>query len=432
MSGRTNADLLARAAELIPGGVNSPVRAFGPVGGQPPFIESAEGAHLTDVEGNEYIDYVCSWGPLVLGHAHSAVVDAVREAAGRGTSFGAPTEAEVELAELIVERVPSVEMVRLVNSGTEATMTALRIARAHTERNKFVKFNGCYHGHADPFLVMAGSGASTLGTPTSPGVPEQVAEDTLVAEFNDLQSVESVFNAFPDEVAAVIVEPVVGNSGVIAPRDGFLRELRELANAAGALLIFDEVMTGFRVAPGSAQGLYEVRPDLTTLGKVIGGGMPIGAVGGRRDLMELLAPVGPVYQAGTLSGNPVATAAGLSTLKNLDEDAYRRIEQAGSRLEQGIRANIERTSADAHVVRVGSMMCLFFRADPVTCYGDAQDCNMERFAAYHREMLQRGVYLPPSQFESFFVSAAHTPEDIARTVDANHEALRAVAGYASV
>ncbi|MFW6189138.1 MAG: glutamate-1-semialdehyde 2,1-aminomutase [Planctomycetota bacterium] len=414
------------ARRYIPGGVNSPVRAFEPVGGDPPFIRRGEGSHIVDTEGREYIDYVGSWGPLILGHAHPEVVRAVREAAADGTSFGAPTEAETELARLIVERVPSVQMVRLVNSGTEATMTAARLARAFTGRDKIVKFSGCYHGHADPFLVMAGSGATTLGTPTSPGVPEHVANDTLVAEFNDAASVESLLDAFPGEVAAVIVEPVCGNSGVIPPVEGFLQGLRELTEAHSALLIFDEVMTGFRVAPESAQGLYGVEPDLTTLGKVIGGGMPIGAVGGRRKIMEQLAPTGPVYQAGTLSGNPLATAAGLSTLKALDAETYDRMGSIGAQLERGIRDNIERVDVPLQFRRVGSMACLFFSDRPVLNHADAQACDADRFAAYHRRMLRRGIYLPPSQFESFFISAAHTVEDVHRTVEANLEALREV------
>ncbi len=427
MTDRSSAEWLAAALKVIPGGVNSPVRAFGPVGGRPPFIARAGGARIWDVEGNEYIDYVGSWGPLILGHAHPGVVEAVCNAARGGTSFGAPTGAEVELAELIAERIPSVQMARLVNSGTEATMTALRLARAFTGRAKLIKFAGCYHGHADAFLVKAGSGAATLGTPTSPGVPPNVAGDTLTADYNDLAAVEAIFAACGPEIAAVIVEPVCGNSGVIPPEPGFLDGLRELTAARGALLIFDEVMTGFRVGPGGAQRLFGIRPDLTTLGKVIGGGLPIGAVGGRREIMEQLAPLGPVYQAGTLSGNPIAVAAGLTTLRAPDAGLYEKLEALGSALENGFRANLSRLGLPYRFQRVGSMACLFFGERPVLNYGDADSCDKDRFAAYFRAMLAEGVYLPPSQFESFFISAAHTPQDIDRTVAANLKALSSTA-----
>ena len=353
---------------------------------------------------------------------------AVCRAAEGGTSFGAPTAAEVELAALIVERVPSVEMVRLVNSGTEATMTALRLARAFTGRPKVIKFAGCYHGHADAFLVKAGSGAATLGVPTSPGVPPGVAADTLTAEFNDMASVEDLFSAHAGQVAAVIVEPVVGNAGLIPPEPGFLDGLRDLTRDNGALLILDEVMTGFRLAPGGAQGLYGIAPDLTTMGKVIGGGLPIGAVGGRRDIMQLLAPVGPVYQAGTLSGNPVAVAAGLATLKLLGPDTYARLETLSALLEAGVHGNLRRLSLPWQYQRVGSMACLFFTDRPVRGWTDADRCDRARFAVYCRAMLAAGIYLPPSQFETFFISAAHTEEDIGRTVEAGRKALQAV-GY---
>ena len=426
MSDRSSAEWLAAALKVIPGGVNSPVRAFGPVGGRPPFIARGGGAHIWDVEGKEYIDYVGSWGPLILGHAHPAVVEAVCNAARGGTSFGAPTGAEVALAELIAERIPSVQMVRLVNSGTEATMTALRLARALTGRAKVIKFAGCYHGHADAFLVKAGSGAATLGTPTSPGVPPNVAGDTLTADYNDLAAVEAIFAVNGPEIAAVIVEPVCGNSGVIPPESGFLDGLAELTAVHGALLIFDEVMTGFRVGPGGAQGLYGIQPDLTTLGKVIGGGLPSGAVGGRKEIMEQLAPLGPVYQAGTLSGNPIAVAAGLTTLRALDAGLYEKLEALGSALEKGLRANLSRLRLPYCFQRVGSMACLFFGEHPVLNYGDADSCDMGRFAAYFHAMLAQGVYLPPSQFESFFISAAHTPQDIDRTVAANLKALNSI------
>jgi len=426
MTSQSNSELLAAACGIIPGGVNSPVRAFGPVGGKPRFIRSASGSRIVDVEGNEYLDYVGSWGPLILGHAHPDVVEAVCRAAHGGTSFGAPTAGELELAQLVVERVPSIEMIRLVNSGTEATMTALRLARAFTGRSKVVKFSGCYHGHSDAFLVKAGSGAATLGTPTSPGVPPSVVADTLIAEFNDLESVQALFAAEGARIAAVIVEPVCGNAGVIAPRQDFLSGLRELTSAHHALLIFDEVMTGFRVGPSGAQGLYGIRPDLTTLGKIIGGGLPIGAVGGRKDIMELLAPVGPVYQAGTLSGNPIAVAAGLTTLKGLDAGVYEKLEALARRLEEGVRDNLSRLALPYRFQRVGSMMCLFFTDRPVLNYSDAQACDKERFSAYFRAMLEEGVYLPPSQFEAFFIGAAHTAGDIDRTVEANFNALQAI------
>jgi len=425
MSDGTSARLLAAARGLMPGGVNSPVRAYGAVGGSPPFLVRAQGAHVWDADGNEYVDYVGSWGPLILGHAHPAVVEAVCEAARAGTSFGAPTPREVELASLIVERVPSVQMVRMVNSGTEATMTALRLARAATGRDAFIKFAGCYHGHADAFLVQAGSGATTLGVPTSPGVPSAVAAETLVARYNDLDSVRAALQARPGGVAAVIVEPICGNAGVIPPERGFLEGLRELTRRAGALLIFDEVITGFRVGPRSAQGLYGVEPDLTTLGKVIGGGLPVGAVGGRTELMERLAPTGPVYQAGTLSGNPIATAAGLATLRALGPRVYRRVEALSARLEAGLRRNLEELSLPWCLQRVGSMFCLFFTDRSVRNYDDALSSDTERFADYFRRMLELGIYLPPSQFETFFVSAAHTEQDIDRTIEANRQALRA-------
>jgi len=421
----TNKELLAAAVDLMPGGVNSPVRACGPVGCEPRFIARGSGAHVWDVDGREYVDYVGSWGPLILGHAHPAVVERVCRAARDGMSFGAPTEAEVRLARMIVARLPSVQMVRLVNSGTEATMTALRLARAFTGRARLIKFAGCYHGHADAFLVKAGSGATTLGVPTSPGVPETVVGDTLVAEFNDLDAVRSLFDAHPRQVAAVIVEPVCGNVGVIPPREGFLRGLRDMADRHGALLIFDEVMTGFRVAADCAQGLYGVRPDLTTLGKVIGGGLPVGAVGGRREIMARLAPTGPVYQAGTLSGNPLATAAGIATLENLTAAVYSRLETLAQRLENGMRENLAQLSLPYRYQRVGSMASLFFTDGPVTCYREALGCDTGRFAAYYRAMRERGIYLPPSQFEAFFLSAAHSEADIDRTIEAGLESLRA-------
>ena len=421
-----NSELLARARKVIPGGVNSPVRAFGPVGIEPPFIARAAGSHIWDVQHNEYIDYVGSWGPLILGHAHPDVVRAVCQAASNGTSFGAPTAAEVELAELVCSRVDSVEMLRLVNSGTEATMTALRLARAFTNRSKVIKFTGGYHGHADAFLVKAGSGATTLGVPTSPGVPPSVVADTLTAEFNDLAAVRSLFQAHSGRIAAVIVEPVCGNAGVIPPVDGFLQGLREMTSSESAVLIFDEVMTGFRLAGDGAQGLFGVNPDLTAFGKIIGGGLPIGAVGGRSEIMKQLAPVGPVYQAGTLSGNPIAVAAGLATLKALDANLYKKLEASAARLEAGFMHNLAELSLPYHFQRVGSMCCLFFTDQHVWNYQQATSSDTKRFATYFRAMLEQGIYLPPSQFEAFFISAAHTDEDIDRTIQANFRALQNV------
>ena len=416
--------LLAQAAALLPGGVSSPVRAFKAVGGKPLFIERAEGAYLEDVDGNRFVDYVLSWGPLILGHAHPAVVQAVRETAEKGTSFGAPSPLEVELARVVCDLVPSLEMLRFVNSGTEATMSALRLARAFTGRDKILKFEGCYHGHADALLVKAGSGVATLGLPDSPGVPADAAAHTLVVPFNDLGSVQRQFTKYPDQIAAVIVEPVAGNMGVVPPAEGFLQGLREVASAEGALLIFDEVMTGFRVHLRGAQTLYKVKPDLTTLGKVIGGGLPVGAYGGRRDLMEMIAPAGPVYQAGTLSGNPLAMAAGLATLSELTKPG----------VWEGIAAATEQTSqamaqaagqAGVPIVqnRVGTMLSTFFTDRPVTDWESAKRSDTGRFAAFFKGMLVSGVYLAPSQFEAGFLSAAHGPEELARTAAAAESAL---------
>ncbi|MFW6279431.1 MAG: glutamate-1-semialdehyde 2,1-aminomutase [Planctomycetota bacterium] len=415
--------LFAEARQYIPGGVNSPVRAFEPVGGTPPFIERAEGSRVVDSEGNRYIDFVGSYGPLILGHAPEPVVDKLRAVAENGTSFGAPTRRETELAREICARVPGADKVRLVNSGTEATMTALRVARGVTGRDRVIKFGGCYHGHSDSFLVEAGSGAATLGRPNSPGVPAGVVSDTLVAEFNNIDSVREQVGRHQDEVAAVIVEPVCGNSGVIPPENDFLAELRDVTAGAGALLIFDEVMTGFRVDYHSAQGLYDVEPDLTTLGKVIGGGMPIGAVAGKEEIMNHLAPAGPVYQAGTLSGNPVAVAAGLATLRALGESQYEYLDDLGGRLETGVNEVLETADINGFFQRVGSMCCLFFHEGPISSGSDARDCNTEHFAQYFRHMLQSGIYLPPSQFESFFLSTAHTPEDVDLYLKACRDAL---------
>ena len=409
-------ELMARALRTIPGGVNSPVRAFRAVGGTPPFIARGQGSHIWDVDGNEYIDYVCSWGPLLLGHCYPEVGEAVREALASGASFGAPTEREIELAEAIVDAVPSIEMVRLVNSGTEATMSALRLARACTHRDLVVKFEGCYHGHVDSLLVKAGSGVATLGIPDTAGVPKAFADTTIALAYNSAQAAAECFERYGDRIAAVIVEPVAGNMGCVPPAPGFLAALRELTARHGALLIFDEVMTGFRVAYGGAQALYGVAPDLTTLGKVIGGGLPVGAYGGRRELMSMVAPAGPVYQAGTLSGNPLAVAAGLATLGVLraHPEIYSQIEKRAARLQAAAPSGVT-------VNRVGSMITFFFTERPVTDYESAQRADRERFARFFRWMLECGVYLPPSQFEAAFLSAAHTDEDIERTAAAARE-----------
>jgi glutamate-1-semialdehyde 2,1-aminomutase len=417
--------LFAQAQKYMPGGVNSPVRAYKAVGGNPVFFARGEGALVYDVDGNEYIDYVASWGPLILGHAAPEVVRALKECAEFGTSFGAPTELETELARLLVEALPAVEMVRLVNSGTEATMSALRLARAYTGREKIVKFEGCYHGHVDALLVKAGSGALTLGIPTSPGVPVDTAQNTIVADFNDPDGLRDLFARHGEEIAAVIVEPVPGNMGVIPPRPGYLQELRALTAQYGALLIFDEVITGFRVAYGGAQSLYDVHPDLTCLGKIIGGGLPVGAYGGRREIMELVAPSGPVYQAGTLSGNPLAMTAGIVTLKTLAQPGtYEELERKAARLAAGLKEAAHTAGAEVFFTRVGSMLCTFFQPGPVTDFASAMRSDTARYARFFRALLERGVYIAPAQFEAMFVSTAHTDEHIDRTVAACTEAFR--------
>ena len=418
-----NVELYKRAINVIPGGVNSPVRAFKSVGCDPLFIKSASGSKITDENGKVYIDYIGSWGPMILGHAHPAVTAAICEAAKLGTSYGAATGGEISLAEKVISFFPSIEMLRMVSSGTEATMSALRLARAFTKRDKLIKFAGCYHGHADSFLVAAGSGALTLGLPDSPGVTAGAARDTLIATYNDIDSVKKLIELNSGEVAAVIVEPVVGNAGLIPPVDGFLQELREVTAANGIVLIFDEVMTGFRVAPGGAQELYGIVPDLTTLGKVIGGGLPVGAFGGRREIMEMLAPSGNVYQAGTLSGNPLAVAAGLATLDNLTLETYLKIGKNCVMLEEGVRGILKSKKLGYQFQRVGAMACLFFTDKPVKSYEDARSCDVKAFNEYYSVMLANGVLLPPSQFEAFFISAAHTEEDINKTLAAMELAL---------
>ncbi|KAB2879270.1 glutamate-1-semialdehyde 2,1-aminomutase [bacterium] len=418
--------LYQRACKVIPGGVNSPVRAFKSVGRSPLFITKANGSKLWDEDGHSYIDYVGSWGPMILGHAHGPIIDAVQKAASDGTSYGAATELEIEMAEQIIKMVPSVEMVRMVNSGTEATMSAIRLARAFTGREKVIKFAGCYHGHADSFLIKAGSGALTLGVPDSPGVTTSVAAGTLTAQFNNAESVEQLMASHQGQIAAVIVEPVVGNMGCIPPKVGFLNALRDLCTKCGAVLIFDEVMTGFRVAPGGAQELYGIKPDLTTFGKIIGGGLPVGAYGGRKDIMSMVAPLGPMYQAGTLSGNPLAMAAGLVALKTLQErpEIYETLERLSARLENGLNEIIHRSRLPLIQNRVGSMFTLFFTGESVEDYDSAVKADKQRFILYFNAMLQRGIYLAPSQFEAAFMSAAHTEDDIDRTLDSAESSLR--------
>jgi glutamate-1-semialdehyde 2,1-aminomutase len=412
-----SSELFDRAKRVLPGGVNSPVRAFRAVGGTPFFVARAEGARLFDADGKSYLDYVCSWGPLILGHAHPAVLAAVREAAQRGWTYGAPCEAEVELAEEVRRRMPSLEMMRFVNSGTEATMAAVRLARAATGRDLIIKFDGCYHGHADGFLVKAGSGVATLGLPDSPGVPAALASLTLTAPFNDAQAVADLFTAHRNQIAAVIVEPYVGNVGFIAPDPDFHPALRSLCDRHGALLIFDEVMTGFRVAAGGAQARLGVKPDLTTLGKIIGGGFPVGAYGGRADLMQRIAPEGPVYQAGTLSGNPVAMAAGLATLRETARAGFHEeLERRTARLVDGLKASARRHGVPVTVDHAGSMWGLYFTAGPVRNYADAKQSDTALFARWHKAALARGVFLAPSAFEAGFVSSAHADADIDFTI----------------
>jgi glutamate-1-semialdehyde 2,1-aminomutase len=414
----------AKAKQLIPGGVNSPARAFGGVGGEPIFFERGQGAYLYDIDGQRYIDYVGSWGPMILGHCYPPVVAALQATILRGTSFGAPTLAENELAQLIIEAVPSVEKVRLVSSGTEATMSAIRLARGFTGRDVIVKFAGNYHGHVDSLLVAAGSAAATLGVPNSPGVTAGTTRDTLVLAYNDVAGLERAFAEHGSHVAGVIIEPVVGNMGCVIPTTEFLTALRRLTSAAGALLIFDEVMTGFRVAYGGAQSLFKITPDLTTLGKIVGGGLPVGAYGGRADIMDRILPAGPVFQAGTLSGNPLAVAAGIATLKCLrDDPPYARLEQLGGQLQAGFGAAATQAGIEHSITRVGSMMTLFFNAQPVADWEGASRSNTQRFARWFWELIERGIYMPCSQYEALFISAAHTDQDIETTIGAAKEIL---------
>ncbi|MBP3949670.1 glutamate-1-semialdehyde 2,1-aminomutase [Bacillus suaedae] len=406
------------AKPLMPGGVNSPVRAFKSVKMDPIFMDRGEGVHIFDIDGNEYIDYVLSWGPLILGHADPQVVNALKETAEKGTSFGAPNLLETKLAKLVIDRVPSIEVVRMVNSGTEATMSALRLARGYTGRSKILKFEGCYHGHGDSLLIKAGSGVATLGLPDSPGVPESIAQNTLTVPYNDIESVRLAFEKFGDDLAGVIVEPVAGNMGVVPPEPGFLEELRKITEDYGTLLIFDEVMTGFRVGYHCAQGTFGVTPDLTCLGKVIGGGLPVGAYGGKREIMEQIAPSGPIYQAGTLSGNPLAMSAGYETLSQLTPADYDRFELLAERLASGLSEAAKKYGIPHHINRAGSMVGFFFTGEKVTNFEKASTSNLEYFTEYFHEMIKQGISLPPSQYEGMFLSTKHTEADIDRTIEA--------------
>jgi glutamate-1-semialdehyde 2,1-aminomutase len=418
--------LFQQAQNIFPGGVNSPVRAFRAVGGQPLFIERGEGPYLYDVDGNRFIDYVLSWGPLISGHAHPSVVEAIQKAALKGTSYGAPSPLEIELAQSIMEFMPNLEMLRFVNSGTEATMSALRLARAYTKHDKIIKFDGCYHGHADMLLVQAGSGVATLGLPDSPGVPAQTAAATLVANFNDLESVESLFKQYPDQIAAIIVEPVAGNMGVIPPQPGFLEGLRVVTEREGALLIFDEVMTGFRVHPSGAQALYNIKPDLTTLGKVIGGGLPVGAYGGKREIMRMVAPSGPMYQAGTLSGNPLAMSAGIAALALIrEEKVWDEMEARARQLETGIATAAQKAAVPVRQTRVGTMFTTFFSETEPRDWNTVKGADKVRFGKFFQKMLENGVYLAPSQFEAGFLSTLHDETVIEATIAAAEKAMKA-------
>jgi len=417
-----------RAKNAIAGGVNSPVRAYSSVNSTPHFIHDGKGSKIRDIDGNEYIDFVSSYGPLILGHAHPGIVEAVKKAAERGTSFGAPTEMETEIADQVKEMVPSIERIRFVNSGTEATMSSIRLARGYTGKDYIVKFAGCFHGHGDAFLIQAGSGVMTLGLPDSPGVTEGTAKDTLVGQYNNLESVKELFNRHGDNIAGVILEPVAGNMGVVPPDPSFLKGLREITQKYHSLLIFDEVMTGFRVARGGAQEYYKVTPDLTTLGKIIGGGLPVGAFGGKKEIMEYLSPTGPVYQSGTLSGNPIAMSAGNAMLSEISKEGfYREMEDKSNKVAEGLRKNLVDTGIPGIVNRVGSMMTLFFNdRTRIGSFGDASDSDTERYAEYFRSITGKGIYLPPSQFEAIFISQAHTDDDISAFLEANHKTLQEI------
>jgi glutamate-1-semialdehyde 2,1-aminomutase len=419
MNREKSSTLFQHSLKIIPGGVNSPVRACKSVGTDPIFIDHAEGSRVVDTDGNRYIDYVGSWGPMILGHRHPAVIEAIQKVLEKGTSFGAPTGLELELAEMVIDAVPSIQMVRMVNSGTEATMSAVRLARGFTGRDKIIKFDGCYHGHADTLLVAAGSGVATLNIPGSPGVPESVVQNTLSLPFNDLPALQKVMDRQGDQIACIIVEPIAGNMGMVPPKPGFLEGLREMTEKAGALLIFDEVMTGFRVAYGGAQSIYNIQPDLTCLGKIIGGGLPVGAYGGRKEIMAHIAPQGPVYQAGTLSGNPVAMAAGIATLKELKKAGfYEALDERSEQLFEGLAAAAQKAGIAVTSAREGSMLGMFFTSHAVHSFEDAKTSNLKMFSSYYKGMLEKGIYLAPSQFEAGFVSAAHSYEDVEETIAA--------------
>lgn len=423
-------ELFSKAVNIIPGGVNSPVRAFKSVGGNPLFIKQAFGSKLIDEDDNEFIDYVGSWGPMILGHGYPSVVEAIEKQVKIGTSFGAPSRLEVEMAELIINAMPNIEMVRMVNSGTEATMSAIRLARAYTQKNKIIKFKGCYHGHGDMLLAQAGSGVATLGIPDSPGVTESVAKDTLTASFNDIEELKEIFETYPYEIACIIIEPVTGNMGVVMPLDGYLQQVRDLCDKYDTLLIFDEVMTGFRVAFGGAQSVYNVKPDLTCLGKIIGAGLPVGAYGGKKEIMQKVAPAGPMYQAGTLSGNPLAMAAGIALLKELSENKekiYSSLDSKAQKIAQGIEQASVKYDIPVCLTGLGAMMCIFFTDQPVLNYDMAKKSNIEMFNSYFWNMMENGIYLPPSQFEAFFLSDAHTDEDIQKTISAIDNSFNKIA-----
>ncbi|WP_408007103.1 glutamate-1-semialdehyde 2,1-aminomutase [Pseudalkalibacillus sp. A8] len=422
-------EAFSKATPLMPGGVNSPVRAFKSVDMDPIYMKRGKGSKIYDLDDNEYIDYVLSWGPLILGHADDHVVEALKKATELGTSFGAPHEMETKLAELVIERVPSIDVVRMVNSGTEATMSALRLARGYTGRNKILKFEGCYHGHGDSLLIKAGSGVATLGLPDSPGVPESIAQNTITVPYNDQESVRYAFEQYGDDIAGVIVEPVAGNMGVVPPKDGFLEFLREITTDHGTLLIFDEVMTGFRVGYQCAQGHFDVTPDLTCLGKVIGGGLPVGAYGGKKEIMDQIAPSGPIYQAGTLSGNPLAMTAGYETLRQLTEDSYTEFGKKADRLEQGLSETAKKYGIPHHINRAGSMIGLFFTDNEVINYETASSSDLEAFTVYFKSMINQGISIPPSQYEGLFLSTKHSDKDIERTIQASENAFKAVAEF---